>query len=77
MSATDKAELAFKRANELTKGKVAEIHKLLAKVYSVQKRYGEAADELELYLKTQSDTADDVRIQELIKEMRAKANKLT
>jgi Tfp pilus assembly protein PilF len=77
MAATDKAELAFKRANELTKGKVPEIHKLLAKVYSVQKRYGEAADELELYLKTQSDTTDDVRIQELIKEMRAKANKLT
>ena len=77
VSAVDKAELSFKRANELTKGKVAEIHKLLAKVYSDQKRYAEAADELELYLKTQSDTTDDAKIQQLIKQMRAKASKLS
>src|SRR6185503_567890 len=51
VSAVDKAEQSFKRANELTKGKVAEIHKLLAVLYSDQKRYREAADELELYLK--------------------------
>ena len=73
LSAIDKAEVAFKRANELTKGKVAEIHKLLAKVYGDQKRYREAADELELYLKTQSDAQDDAQIQELIKKLRAKA----
>lgn len=73
VSALDKAEHAFKRANELTKGKVAEIHLLLANVYSDQKRYVEAADELELYLKTQPEGADDAKIQELIKKMRAKA----
>jgi Tfp pilus assembly protein PilF len=72
VSAIDKAELAFKRANELTKGKVAEIHRLLAKVYSDQKRYAEAADELELYLKTRSDETEDQKVQELIKQMRAK-----
>ena len=73
LSAMDKAEIAFKRANELTKGKVAEIHKFLAKIYGDQKRYREAADELELYLKTQSDVKDNAEIQELIKKMRAKA----
>lgn len=72
-SAFDKAETAFKRANELTNGKVAEIHWQLAKLFSDQKRYREAADELELYLKTQSDAADDARIQEVIKQLRAKA----
>lgn len=74
VSAVDKAEVSFKRANELTKGKVAEIHKLLAKIYGDQKRYREAADELELYLKTQSDTQDDAQIHALIKQMRAKAS---
>lgn len=73
LSAVDKAEVAFKRANELTKGKVAEIHKFLAKIYGDQKRYREAADELELYLRTQSDVKDDAEIQELIKKLRAKA----
>jgi tetratricopeptide (TPR) repeat protein len=77
LSAIDKAETAFKRANELTKGKVPEIHKLLAKVYSEQKRYAEAADELELYLKTEADSTDDAKIQDLIKKMRAKASKLS
>jgi Tfp pilus assembly protein PilF len=73
ISALDKAEQSFKRANELTKGKAPEIHWQLANLYSDQKRYQEAADELELYLKTQSDTQDDAKIQELIKKMRAKA----
>jgi Tfp pilus assembly protein PilF len=77
LAANDKAEVAFKRANELTKGKVPEIHKLLAKLYGDQKRYREAADELELYLKTQSDVKDDAQIQELIKKFRAKATATT
>ena len=72
-SALDKAEAAFKRANELTQGKVAEIHWQLANLYSDQKRYREAADELELYLKTQADATDDARIQQLIRQLRAKA----
>ncbi len=74
LAAIDKAEVAFKRANEITKGKVPEIHKLLAKIYGDQKRYREAADELELYLKTQSDNKDNAEIQELIKKLRAKAS---
>lgn len=75
VAAVDKAELAFKRANELTKGKVPEIHLLLANIYSDQKRYTEAANELEFYLKTQSDTQDDAKIQELIKKMRGKVTR--
>jgi tetratricopeptide (TPR) repeat protein len=74
VAAIDKAEAAFKRANLLTKGKVPEIHRLLAKVYSDQKRYKEAADELELYLKTRADDSEDQQIQDLIKQMRAKGN---
>jgi len=74
VAAIDKAEAAFKRANLLTKGKIPEIHRLLAKVYSDQKRYKEAADELELYLKTRADDSEDQQIQDLIKQMRAKAN---
>jgi tetratricopeptide (TPR) repeat protein len=77
VAAIDKAETAFKRANELTKGKVAEIHRLLAVIYSDQKRYSEAADELELYLKTKSDETDDAQIHKLIKQMRVKASKLS
>ena len=77
LAAIDKAEAAFKRANELTKGKIPEIHKLLAKIYGDQKRYREAADELELYLRTQSDIKDDAEIQQLIKKFRAKANTAT
>ena len=73
VSALDKAEVALKRANELTKGKVGEIHLLLADLYDNQKRYIEAAHELELYLKTQRDTADDAKIEGLIKQMKAKA----
>lgn len=73
LSALDKAELAFKRANELTKGKVGEIHLLLADLYSDQKRYREAADELELYLKTRRAPSDDAKIEQLIKQLRAKA----
>ena len=73
VSALDKAEQALKRANELTKGKVAEIHMLLANLYEDQKRYAEAVNELELYLKTQSDNREEQKIQDAIKSMRAKA----
>ena len=57
LAAIDKAK-SRQTTNALTKGKVPEIHKLLAKIYGDQKRYREAADELELYLKTQSNVED-------------------
>lgn len=77
MSKPDQAEAAFKRANELTEGKNAEVHKQLAGLYSDQKRYKEAADELELFLKVlpknKSMEAEVERIRGLVKQLREKA----
>jgi tetratricopeptide (TPR) repeat protein len=71
-SMLDQAEAAFKRANELTNGKVADVHWQMAGLYSAQKRYKEAADELELFLKTQPNAADAEKIRALIKQLREK-----
>jgi hypothetical protein len=69
----DRAEAAFKRANDLTNGKKAEIHWQMAGLYGDQKRYKEAADELELFLKVESKAADAEKIKALIKQLRDKA----
>ena len=74
-STLDQAEAAFKRANELTKGKSAEVHWQTAGLYHDQKRYKEAADEFELFLKTQPKAADAEKIRELIRQLREKAAK--
>lgn len=71
----DQAEAAFKRANELAKGKSAEVHWQTATLYKEQKRYREAADELELFLKTEPKAADADKIRELIRHLREKAAK--
>ncbi len=72
-STFDQAEVAFKRANELTNGKSSEVHWQLAELYNGQKRYKEAADQLELYLKTeQPKAADAEKIKSLIKQLREK-----
>lgn len=77
VSKPDQAEAAFKRASELSEGKSAEAHKQLAALYDEQKRYREAADELELFLKTVPKTkgteAEVERIRGLVKQMRDKA----
>jgi Tfp pilus assembly protein PilF len=72
-SKLDQAEQALRRANELGSGKVADVHWQLAAVLSDQKRYREAADELELFLKAQPDTADAEKIRGVIKQLRDKA----
>ena len=69
----DQAETAFKRANELTKGKSGEVHWQMAGLYNEQKRYKEAADEFELFLKLQPKAADAEKIRALIKQLRDKA----
>lgn len=71
----DQAEVAFKRANELSKGKSAEVHWQTAGLYHDQKRYKEAADEFELFLKTQPKATDAEKIRELIRQLREKAAK--
>ena len=73
-STLDQAEAALKRANELTNGKSSEVHWQLAELYNDQKRFQEAADQLELYLKTeQPKAADAEKIKSLIKQLRDKA----
>ena len=67
------AEAALKRADRLGEGKVAEAHMRLAEIYSEQKRYAEAAAELELFLKHQKDARDAEKIRQLIAQLRAKA----
>lgn len=67
------AEAAFKRANDLTGGKSADVHWQLANLYNDQKRYNEAADEMELFLKTAPNTEETEKIKGLIKQLREKA----
>lgn len=71
-SMLDKAEVALKRADELTKSKDADIHWQLAGVYNDQKRYSEAADQMELYLKHLPKGEDPEKIKGIIKKLREK-----
>ena len=67
------AEQSFKRANELSKGKQADVHWQLAGLYNEQKRYAEAAAALELFLKNKPDARDAEKIKELIVQLKQKA----
>jgi Flp pilus assembly protein TadD len=71
----DEAEAAFKRANVIGNGKAAEVHWQLARLYSEQNRYQEAADALELYLKYRTDKNDTEKVRQLIAQLREKAAK--
>lgn len=71
----DEAEVALKRANVIGNGKAAEVHWQLARLYSEQNRYQEAADTLELYLKVQTDKSDTEKVRQLIQQLREKAAK--
>jgi tetratricopeptide (TPR) repeat protein len=68
------AEPHLKKAYQLGGNSIPpDIHMHLAKYYSDNKRYKEAADELELFLKHASDARDAEKIKALIKQLRAKA----
>lgn len=68
------AEPHLKKAYQLGGSSIPpDIHMHLAKYYSDNKRYKEAADELELFLKHASDARDAEKIRALIKQLRAKA----
>jgi Tfp pilus assembly protein PilF len=69
------AEVSLKRANELAKGKEADVHWQLAGLYGDQKRYAEAAAELEQFLKTKPDARDAEKIKQLIAQLKQKAAK--
>lgn len=67
----DKAEEALKEAKKLSKGKMPDVHWNLALLYAHNlKRYKEAADELELYLKAKPDAENVEAIKKLIKKFR-------
>lgn len=68
----DEAEANYKRARELSQNKLAEAHWQVARLYSDQKRYGESADALELFLKSQPDSRDAEKIREMIRQLREK-----
>ena len=67
------AEKHLKRAKELGNNRVPDAHWQLALLYNTLKRYREAADELELFLRAQPDSRDAESIKKLVTQMRDKA----
>ncbi|HEY9402747.1 MAG TPA: tetratricopeptide repeat protein [Pyrinomonadaceae bacterium] len=67
------AETHLTRAKSMSKeSPIAEIHWQLAILYNQMSRFAAAADELELFLKAQPDSRDEVKIRRLIGELRKK-----
>ncbi len=72
------AETHLKRAIEIGGERVpVDVHMYLAECYDKNKRYKEAADELELFLKLAPDARDAANIRNLITKLRAKAQSST
>jgi tetratricopeptide (TPR) repeat protein len=69
-SKLDEAEVALTRADGLAGSKLPDAHWQLALLFNQQKRYKEAADELEIFLKVQPDSRDAELIKKLIKRLR-------
>jgi Flp pilus assembly protein TadD len=66
----DEAETYLKQADKLAGSKSPEAHWQLALLFNQLKRYKEAADELELFLKVQPDAKDTELIKKLIQRFR-------
>ena len=64
------AETYLKQADRLAGSKLADAHWQLALLFNQLKRYGEAADELELFLKVEPDAKDTELIRKLIQRFR-------
>lgn len=73
------AEKHLLQAKKFSKNPIPEIHKELAQLYANDlKKFKEAADELELYLKASKLNDDEEKkTKKIIGDLRAKANKLT
>jgi Tfp pilus assembly protein PilF len=69
----EEAETHLKRAHMIGDKQVPDVHMHLAQMYSNSKRYKEAADELELFLKETPNARDAESIKNIIKQLRAKA----
>ena len=66
----DEAETYLKQADLLAESKLPDAHWQLALLYNDLKRYKEAADELEMFLKVQPDSKDREMIRKLIARFR-------
>lgn len=70
----EEAERWLKQADKITKGLSPDVHWNLALLYAHNlKRYRDAANELELYLKTNPDTSQAENIKKLIRQFRETA----
>jgi len=69
-SRLDEAESYLKRADLLAESKLPEAHWQLALLFNQLKRFKEAADELEKFLKVQPDARDVELIKKLIQRLR-------
>jgi tetratricopeptide (TPR) repeat protein len=69
-SKLDEAETYLKQADKLAESKSPDAHWQLALLFNQLKRYKEAADELELFLKVQPDSKDIELIKKLIQRFR-------
>jgi tetratricopeptide (TPR) repeat protein len=69
----DEAEVYLKQADKLAASKSGDTHWQLALLFHQLKRYNEAADELELFLKVEPDARDIEGIKKLIKRFRKQA----
>ncbi|HEV7682198.1 MAG TPA: tetratricopeptide repeat protein [Pyrinomonadaceae bacterium] len=71
--ALGECEPYLKQADQLAGAKSSEVHWQLALLFNQVKRYKEAADELELFLKIEPDAKDIELIRKLIKQFREKS----
>jgi tetratricopeptide (TPR) repeat protein len=69
------AEKHLQQAKKLSPNKSPEIFKELAQLYSDEKKYKEAADELEQYIKaSKMSEEDEAKAKKVVENLRAKAN---
>src|SRR6185503_1571566 len=74
-SRPDEAEAYLRRADVLAESKLPDAHWQLALLFNQLKRYTEAADELEKFLKVQPDARDAELIKKLIQRLREQSRR--
>jgi len=66
----EEAERYLKQADQLSGSKLADAHWQLALLYNQLRRFGDAADQLEMFLKVQPNSRDSENIKKLIRRFR-------
>jgi tetratricopeptide (TPR) repeat protein len=69
----DESEGSFRKAYELGRERLPEVHLYLAALYNRQERFAAAVAELELFLKEAKDIKNRAQIEEMLSKMKAKA----